>query len=191
MGRSRLEAPGAPRFRAVSPAPDSLTKAGAGTLTLGGTGSAYDARVAVQNGVLAVVAAALPAWSVVTLGDAANDSGVLQLGNGAACNLTLAGLSVSGNGDGNRVPDGGTGMATLTLNVSGTDAFGGILGGSGNQNNLALVMDGTGKLILNGASTYTGGTTVSAGELRVTGSITSAVSVSSGATLSVSAQPAR
>lgn len=75
-------------------------------------------------------------------------------------------------------------MATLTLNVSGTDAFGGILGGSGNQNNLALVMDGTGKLILNGASTYTGGTTVSAGELRVTGSITSAVSVSSGATLS-------
>ena len=61
----------------------SLTKAGAGTLTLGGTGSAYDARVAVQNGVLAVVAAgALPAWSVVTLGDAANDSGVLQLGNG-------------------------------------------------------------------------------------------------------------
>ena len=102
----------------------------------------------------------------MTLGDAANDSGVLQLGNGAACNLTLAGLSVSGNGDGNRVADGGTGMATLTLNVSGTDAFGGILGGSGNQNNLALVMDGTGKLILNGASTYTGGTTVSAASSR-------------------------
>lgn len=43
---------------------------------------------------------------------------------------------------------------------------------------------GTGTLVLNGTSTYTGATTVSAGTLLVNGSLTSAVTVQSGGTLS-------
>ena len=157
-----------------------LMKLGLGTLSLYGANS-YGGGTAIQNGTLAVsTTLPLPAGTVVTLGDAANNSGELVLGNGFnQWDQTLAGLYASGSGTGNRVAGTGIGTSTLTLDVtSGTDEFGGVLAG------LALAVTGGGTVVLGGASTYAGSTSVSQGGLSVTGSITSAVTVSSGATLS-------
>jgi fibronectin-binding autotransporter adhesin len=81
-----------------------------------------------------------------------------------------------------------TPLATLTV---GAGSFAGVIGvsGSNTNNNIALVKTGVGTLILNGASTYTGGTTVSGGTLEVgdashtSASIAGAVTVNSGGTL--------
>ncbi|MEA2898361.1 MAG: fibronectin-binding autotransporter adhesin, partial [Bradyrhizobium sp.] len=70
------------------------------------------------------------------------------------------------------------GAQTLTLtDASGT--FAGAIGGNGD-----LVKQGAGLFILSGTNTYTGATTVAGGDLRVNGSVASAVTVQSGATLS-------
>ena len=63
---------------------------------------------------------------------------------------------------------------TLTSNVGATVAasstiFNGAIGDGGNA--LGLIKAGTGNLILGGANTYTGGTTVNAGKLNLTGSV--------------------
>ena len=67
----------------------------------------------------------------------------------------------------------------LAFNCPDSTTFAGNVSGSG-----SLVQQGTGTLTLTGANTYTGTTTISQGELCVTGSITSAVTVASGAALS-------
>jgi T5SS/PEP-CTERM-associated repeat protein/autotransporter-associated beta strand protein len=60
-----------------------------------------------------------------------------------------------------------------------TIGLGAVLQGAG-----GLTKQGPGKLTLSGASTYLGGTTVEAGTLEVTGSLTSAVTAQNGGTLS-------
>ena len=123
-----------------------LMKLGLGTLSLYGANS-YGGGTAIQNGTLAVsTTLPLPAGTVVTLGDAANDSGELVLGNGFnQWDQTLAGLYASGSGTGNRVAGTGIGTSTLTLDVtSGTDEFGGVLAG------LALAVTGGGTVVLSG-----------------------------------------
>jgi autotransporter-associated beta strand protein len=99
---------------------------------------------------------------------------------------TLAGLTSTGLG-GNVVGANASTNSLLTLNIaSGTNTYGGVLGGGGtNENKLALTKSGNGTLELTGASTYTGATTVSAGKLIITGNIStsSLTTVSSGATL--------
>ena len=70
------------------------------------------------------------------------------------------------------------GSQTLTLtNASGT--FAGAIGGNG-----GLVKQGAGLFTLSGTNTYLGATAVAGGELRVNGSVASAVNVQTGATLS-------
>ncbi|WP_416367057.1 autotransporter outer membrane beta-barrel domain-containing protein [Rhodopseudomonas palustris] len=80
-------------------------------------------------------------------------SGTLQLGNG--------GISGSITGD-------ITNNATLTVNRSNGTSLGGVISGSGQ-----LVKLGGGILALLGNNTYTGGTTISAGTLRVGNGATS------------------
>jgi autotransporter-associated beta strand protein len=151
------------------------------------------------------VANALPATTSLNL--------LGTIANGAAADFitldlngnpqTLAGLTDTGSSQGNaggtigkRVINSGA-LATLTINNSGADTYGttgtqvlaGTLGGTtaggAAANNLALVKTGTGTLILSGANTYSGATTISTGELigNTAGSCaSSAVTVSSGAT---------
>ena len=81
---------------------------------------------------------------------------------------TVANLTGAGT-----VTNGSTTLATLTVtdNAAVAYTFSGVLGGAGtNDNNLALAKAGTNTMILSGtANTYTGGTSVNGGTLRVTG----------------------
>src|SRR5262249_18862602 len=72
----------------------------------------------------------------------------------------------------------GSGALTSGANNTST-VFGGDITGTG-----SLTKIGTGIFTLTGASTYTGPTAVNTGNLRVNGSLTSAVTVNSGGTLS-------
>jgi autotransporter-associated beta strand protein len=166
-----------------------LTKLGAGTLNLGGA-STYNGATAIKNGTLALGTGndRLPTGTTVTLGDGTtHDSGVLKLDSRSQ---QLAGLLTAGTGTGNRVVNGNATAATLTLNIAGTNAFGGSLGGSGmNENNFALTKTGEGTLTLGGSNTYTGATNVNAGKLVVNGSISTSIltTVAPGAALGGSA----
>ncbi|MFC5454926.1 beta strand repeat-containing protein [Prosthecobacter fluviatilis] len=143
-----------------------LTKVGSGTLTLAGA-STYTGGTFIKNGKLILSSGndRLPTGTVVTLGDGStNDSGVLKLDSNSQ---TLAGLLTAGTGTGNSVINGNAIAATLTLNVSGTNTFGGVLGGAGlNENNFGLTKTGAGVLTLSGTNTYTGATNILAGTLR-------------------------
>ena len=154
----------------------SLSKLGSGTLVLTAA-ETYSGDTFIRNGTLVVAGGddRLPAGTTLTLGDAANNtSGILQLGNGTANDQTLAALindmDYQYDATGNRVVGGGSGVATLTLNVAaGADyEFDGILGGGGTyQNNVALTMIGPGTEELGGVNSYGGGTTLRAGVLQV------------------------
>ncbi|HLZ03243.1 MAG TPA: autotransporter domain-containing protein [Bradyrhizobium sp.] len=67
----------------------------------------------------------------------------------------------------------------LVFNRSDTYTFGGVISGAGQ-----VIQAGPGTTVLSGVNTYTGPTTVDAGTLSVTGSITSAVFVNAGGVLS-------
>jgi autotransporter-associated beta strand protein len=88
---------------------------------------------------------------------------------------------LTGNGV---VTNSGSATAPLTVNLaSGTQTFAGNLGGS-NAANVSLIKNGAGSQVMSGTSSFTGTTTVNAGALIVTGSMTgSAVTVNAGGTL--------
>jgi autotransporter-associated beta strand protein len=93
------------------------------------------------------------------------NTGNLQIGNGGTSGSIIGNI---------------TDNASIIFNRSDAVTFGGIISGSG-----TITQAGSGKLTLSGANTYTGTTTVSSGNLCITGSISgSATTVSSGATLS-------
>jgi hypothetical protein len=141
-----------------------LTKVGGGGLTLEGT-SSYGDGTKITGGTLVLAGNdCLPIGTTVTLGDTGGDSGILELGDGTT--QTIGGLASAenastDNGANNRVIGGGANVATLTLNVTDSPDFKGVVGGPGQyDNNLALVIDGTGTEALDSSSTYTGGTTI-------------------------------
>ncbi|MFN0137000.1 MAG: autotransporter-associated beta strand repeat-containing protein [Phycisphaerae bacterium] len=83
----------------------------------------------------------------------------------------------------------GTGLKTFEVGALGTNTtFAGVIRdnstfGGGGTNTVALSKVGGGTLTLSNTNTYTGGTSVNAGTLRVNGSIGGSLSVASGATI--------
>lgn len=128
----------------------------------------------------------LPVTTTVILGGSTNSVGLAGC-NGrlvlAGYNQELAGLVTWGSGPSNQVVGGRATLSTLTLNIPSatTNVYAGMLGGGGtDENNLALVSKGGGLLVLSGANTYTGTTTVQAGTLAAAGSLAGALTVESG-----------
>ena len=159
--------------------------ASAGGVVLAGSGgltsSATDARLwaqatysgstTVTNGTLNIAGSGgIPTTSVVSIasGAAVNLTSFIAPTN---INRTIGGLTGGG------VLSAGGGTVTVNK-TSGTDTFSGVIqGGQG------VIKDGAGTLVLAGASTYTGTTTVNAGVLAVNGSIASVVNVANAAIL--------
>jgi len=151
----------------------ALTKAGAGTLILGGVNT-YGGAMTISAGTLSIAsdsglgtAPASPTPGSVTF-------------SAASTLLTTASFTLDSN-RGIAL----TGPATISSNPGTTVTFGGIVAGAS-----TLTKAGTGTLVLSGANTYAGLTTVSAGVLRVQssaalGTTAGATSVTSGAAIEV------
>jgi autotransporter-associated beta strand protein len=109
----------------------------------------------------------LGSGSVVTLGG--SGVGRLQLGDPGAVTQTVAGLLAASAMD--AVIGGSATTSILRVNnASGTQTYGGKLGGSGtNEDQLRFEKEGGGVFVLTQAATYAGGTKVSAGTLRIAG----------------------
>ena len=151
----------------------ALIKSGAGNFGLRGA-STFIGPTWIQNGTLEIANGnnRLPVTTALTLGSGTT-SGVLQLGNTTtARSQTVASLSISGSGTNNRVVGAHlTNFPVLTVNNTADVIYDGFLGGpTGGQNRLNLVKNGSGKIILSGASgphTYIGSTTVNNGALLI------------------------
>src|SRR3989441_1035853 len=145
-----------------------LTKSGSGTVTLSAANT-YTGVTTINVGTIAIAADAGLGAS-----PGAPTAGKLTFGGGTlrtTASFTLAanrGIALTGAG-------------TISTDPGTTLTYGGIAAGAG-----ALTKAGTGTLILSGANTYTGATSVSAGTLQLGATNTvpsgSAVTVSGGAT---------
>jgi autotransporter-associated beta strand protein len=130
----------------------NLTLTGTGSLTLG-SANTYTGSTSIANGILTLGATgAVPAGTVMTLGDASNHSGTLDL-NGF--NASVAGFSTVGSGTSNALNNSGSG-GTLTYTAS-TSVFNGTV-----QGPTSISVTG-GSLTIIGADSRTGTSSVSAG----------------------------
>lgn len=149
----------------------TVTHAGAGTLILSGANT-YNGTTTVNSGTLQ-----LGAINVIPDGSGKGDlilNGTLDLNS---YNETINGL----NGDGT-IDNSSAGTPVLTIGSNNTNSiFSGVIKNSAGT--LAITKTGSGIITLSGVNTYTGSTIVSAGELRINGSISTGSTVQSGATL--------
>ncbi|MDI1249894.1 MAG: autotransporter-associated beta strand repeat-containing protein [Lacunisphaera sp.] len=162
----------------------NLIKDGAGDLTLGNAASTYTGTTTVRNGSLTVTQNAPSgsngalgnAISIVQLGDAgstgnvsllAGGSGGVTVGRQISVNNFGTGTSIGGsNTTGTNTFSGNITLgkeASLTAASGGTVNVSGVISGTG-----AIAKTGDGTVLLSGANTYGGATTVSAGTLQVT-----------------------
>lgn len=147
----------------------TFTKLGSGTLTLTGANT-YNGVTSVLGGTLSIAAdSALGTAPVSASSSLTLDGGTLAV----TSNMTLSTNRGITLGAGNGTVDVANGM-TLT--------YGGVAAGA------SLTKTGSGTLLLSGANTYTGSTTVSAGTLAVSnaaglGTTAGGTTVASGATL--------
>ncbi|MBZ0090878.1 MAG: filamentous hemagglutinin N-terminal domain-containing protein, partial [Sulfuricellaceae bacterium] len=132
----------------------AVVKDGAGTLTLS-TANTYTGATSINEGTLQLGA-----------DNRIADTSALTVASGATFNLNGFDDTVGSIAGGGTVTSGAAGAVTLTAGGNGsTTLFSGTLqNGSGT---LALTKTGTGMLVLSGANTYTGVTTVSSGVVRV------------------------
>jgi len=170
----------------------SNTAAGIGTITTTGSVIDYANGIAVAN---AIVINSNMTQLQTLAGVSATQSGVISETGGArplekigagtliltGANTYTGGTTISAGtlqiGSGSTTGSIGgnvTNNATLVFNRSDSVTFAGIVSGTG-----SLTQSGTGTLTLTGTNTYTGGTTIRAGTLAVTGKI-GAVTVTSG-----------
>ncbi len=143
-----------------------------GTVGIGVGGNAIRLFLNVANGL-----------QFATVNTNVGTASTLQLNGPANTTYTIAGLT---GASGSVRPVATAGTYTLAVNSVANTTFGGTL--VNNTGVLALRTSGTGVLTLNGANTYTGGTTVNSGTLAVgpAGSLSSGgATISSGAVLSV------
>jgi autotransporter-associated beta strand protein len=167
----------------------ALTKTGGNTLVLSASNS-YSGGTTLRNGTLAINNATAIGTGALTI-----VSGTL--GNTSGANITLSNNNAQNwNGDFsfNSTKDLNMGTGAVTMNASRTVTVaasnftvGGIISGSGH----GLTKNGSGTMILSGANTYTGATTINAGTLTANGGSAiadaSAVSVGSGAVFNLGA----
>ena len=156
----------------------TLTKAGSGAMTLSGTNT--------FTGGTTLSAGTLNINNAQALGTVAGtftiSGGTINTPGGA---ISTVNYPQAWNGDftftGSNTLNLGTGAVTLGANrqvtvSASTLTVGGAIGGGA----ATLTKLGTGTLVLNGVSTYSGQTTVSAGTLRGTGTLAGALSVAGG-----------
>ena len=148
-----------------------LVKQGAGTQTLAGV-NAFTGNVTINAGTLALSGG----------GRLVSGAALSLAGAGSGFDISTAASSpVLGSFSGVTGSTVTLGANTLTFGDATNQVFAGSIGGTG-----GIVKQGTGRQTLSGPSSYSGTTTVSAGELRVDGALTGlgAVTVAAGATLS-------
>lgn len=143
----RIEALSMATLRGSIEGPNGLIKSGPGTLVLAASNS-FAGPTRIEQGTVQLAAAgALPAGSQIELQAAGN----LDLGG---LDLTLSGLAGTGTIE--------TAGGALNVDCSTPISFAGRIAGGG-----SLTKSGTSSLTLAGPATYTGPTTVSAGQLVV------------------------
>jgi autotransporter-associated beta strand protein len=124
-------------------------------------------------------------------GTSGDGSAIFNLGTGAnigsVCKTNTTAIALGGltGGSGTQLQgDSGIGASNVTYTIGGANAnteFSGFIA-DGSIGTVALTKTGTGALILTGANTYSGGTTVSAGTLQLGDGLTSSGSVAGGIT---------
>ncbi len=155
----------------ITGASTSLTYAGPGTLILAGTGDSYSGATSINAGILQFSQVlTMSANSAVTVNNggtlAVNVGGTGEFtdGNGTSTAGTIGGLLNGVGGQGSSV----TFASGSTLGIDTTNATGPITYSSNITNSgLAVNKLGTGTLILTGANTYSGITTITAGTLQI------------------------
>jgi T5SS/PEP-CTERM-associated repeat protein/autotransporter-associated beta strand protein len=140
-----------------------LVKNGAGTLNLINSNT-FTGGVTINAGTLRLFnSGALNSTTPNSLAFGAGSTGAFNL-NGN--NVTLGGLSSNATAGTPVVQNDSGDAATLTVNNSITNTYAGVLQNGAGGGALELVKTGAGTLFLTGANTYTGGTTVSNGQLN-------------------------
>ena len=131
----------------------TLTKAGAGQLTLAGTNT-YTGLTTVSGGTLNL-----------NSGNAIVDTGAVTLADVAGATLAVNSSETIGSLRGGGTTGGNVNLAsgqTLTVAETGNQAFAGAITNAG-----SLTKSGAGTTRLSGANTYSGATTIAAGTLQI------------------------
>lgn len=157
----------------------TLRKIGSGTLSLGGahTGNTYAGGTIIEGGILSVPSDSRLGnpGSVVGGTPTSPTSPVLNniVLNGGTLQITGSTTIQTTRGIGVGPGTGGTG-ATGIVETSGAATvvtYGGVIASAGNSGTNNFTKTGAGTLVLGGANTYNGNTTVLGGLLNVTGSL--------------------
>ncbi len=152
----------------------TVVQAGSGTLVLLGTNT-YAGPTVINAGTLSVDSDArlgTPPGSP-TPGSLVINDGVFR---------ASAGFTLDANRGIALGPTSGSGSGTISVAAGQTLVYNGVVADNGGTG--SLIKSGSGALELGGSSTHSGGTTVGAGDLRVTGTVSGNATVASGGILS-------
>jgi fibronectin-binding autotransporter adhesin len=130
----------------------ALTMAGTGTLTLGGAGN-YTGQTTIGSGTVLLSGGTLGSGALVF----SNNAAALNLNGTATSVASLAGGGILGG----NISDGSSNTSVvLTTGTSGATTYAGVISNGTGTGTVGLTVNGSGTLILTGANTYTGTTTI-------------------------------